>query len=215
MALKPGSLVGGLLLAGGQARRMGGGDKCLVELDGKPMLLHAIDRLGPQVATLAINANGDPGRFAAFELPIIADVVPGFAGPLAGVLTGMTWLSDMVSETGWLVTVATDTPFFPRDLVAELLAAALDDQAQVAFAASDGRTHPVFGLWHLSLREALARALMEEDERKIDRFAARHRVRTVTFQSGSFDPFFNVNRPQDVTEATRLLKFVKEGSQPQ
>jgi len=215
MALKRDSLVGGLLLAGGQARRMGGGDKCLLEIDGMPMLTHAIDRLQPQVATLAINANGDPGRFAAFELPVVADLVPGFAGPLAGVLTGMTWLCGMRNGAEWLVTAATDTPFFPRNFVVELLAAAVADRAQVAFAASDGRTHPVFGLWHLSLREAMASALVEEDERKIDRFAARYRVTTVTFEGGGFDPFFNVNRPEHVTEATRLLKFVEEGSQPQ
>ncbi len=209
------SPVGGLLLAGGQARRMGGGDKCLLELDGKPMLARAIERLHPQVVPLAINANGDPRRFLAFGLPVVDDVVPGFAGPLAGILTGLTWLSDVAPEAGWLVTAATDTPFFPRDLAAKLLAAALDQRAKVAFAVSDGRTHPVFGLWHLSLREELAKALTQEDERKIDRFAARHRVARVTFAHERLDPFFNVNRPADVAEAARLLELVEEGTQSQ
>jgi len=207
-------MVGGLLLAGGQARRMGGGDKCLLELDGRPMLERAIERLHPQVAPLVISANGDPGRFLAFGLPVIADMVPGFAGPLAGILTGMTWLSDTAPGTEWLVTAATDTPFFPRDLVVELSAAARRNGAEVAFAASDGRTHPVFGLWHLSLRGDLARALTREGERKIDRFAARHHVTRATFGNERLDPFFNVNRPEDLTEAARLLELVEEGSQP-
>lgn len=205
------SLVAGLLLAGGQARRMGGGDKCLLELGGRPMLAHAIERLRPQVAPMAISANGDPRRFKQFGLPVITDVVPGFAGPLAGVLTGMTWLTDVAPETEWLMTVAADTPFLPRDLVARLSAAAMDERAEVAFATSAGRQHPVFGLWHLSLREPLVRALTQEDERKIDRFAGRHRVTSVAFAHEPFDPFFNVNRPEDVAGATRLLEFVEEG----
>ena len=212
MTPTPSSLVGGLLLAGGQARRMGGGDKCMIELGGKPMLAHAIERLRLQAAPLAINANGDSGRFVAFGLPIVADLVPGFAGPLAGIFTGMTWLGDAAPEAEWLATVATDTPFFPRDLVGRLLAAARDQRSEVAFAVSAGRAHPVFGLWHLSLREELAEALIQDDERKIDRFAARHRVARVTFANERLDPFFNVNRPADVAEATRLLKLVEEGS---
>ncbi len=212
---KSSSQVGGLLLAGGQARRMGGGDKCLLELGGKPMLARAIERLRPQVTPLAINANGDPQRFLAFGLPVLADVVPGFAGPLAGILTGMSWLSDTAPGTEWLITAATDTPFFPRDLVVKLLNAALDQCTTVAFAVSDGRTHPVFGIWHSSLREELARALTQEDERKIDRFAARHSVTRVTFANERLDPFFNVNRPEDLAEAARLLQLIEESSQSQ
>ena len=206
--------VAGVLLAGGQARRMGGGDKCLLPLEGRPMLAHGIARLEPQVASLAINANGDPERFAAFGRPVVADIVEGFAGPLAGVLTGMVWAGDAVPEADWLVTAATDTPFFPEDLVARLLAAALAKDAHVAFAASGGRTHPVFGLWRLSLAEALRRALVEEDERKIDRFAGRYAVAVVDFPMSPFDPFFNVNRPEDLEEAVRLSKLVEETAQP-
>jgi molybdenum cofactor guanylyltransferase len=206
--------VGGLLLAGGQARRMGGGDKCLLELAGRPLLAHAIQRLRPQVTTLALNANGDPARFAAFGLPVVADVVDGFAGPLAGVLSGMGWLRRADPGAVWLVTGATDTPFFPADLVARLLAGALAAEAEVAFAASAGRTHPVFGLWRLALEPALRRALLDEDERKIDRFAGRYRVAAVAFDDRPCDPFFNINRPADLAEAARLSELVEQGPQP-
>ena len=206
--------VAGVLLAGGLARRMGGGDKCLLPLAGEPMLAHAIAGLQPQVAALAVNANGDPARFAQFGLAVVADVVDGFAGPLAGVLTGMVWARDAVPEAQWLVTAATDTPFFPADLVARLSEGASARDAPVAFAASGGRTHPVFGLWHLSLLEALRTALVEEDERKIDRFAGRYPVALVDFPTSPFDPFFNVNRPADLVEAERLSKRVEETAQP-
>jgi molybdopterin-guanine dinucleotide biosynthesis protein A len=205
--------AGGLLLAGGQARRMGGGDKCLLELGGRQMMAHAIERLRPQAAPLVISANGDPRRFATFGLPVVADVVPGFAGPLAGILSGMAWLREAAPRVEWLATAATDSPFFPRDLVVQLLAAALDERAEVVFAASDGRTHPVFALWHLSLREELARAMSQENERKIDRFAERHRVTTVSFPNEGLDPFFNINRPEDLAEAAQLLEVVEESSQ--
>lgn len=206
--------VGGLLLAGGQARRMGGGDKCLLELAGRPMLAHAIDRLRPQVTMLALNANGDPARFAGFGLPVVADVVEGFAGPLAGVLTGMGWLRRADPEANWLVTAATDTPFFPADLVARLLDAATAAGAEVAFAASAGRIHPVFGLWRLALEPALRRALVDEDERKIDRFAGRYRMAEAAFADAPFDPFFNINRPDDLAEAARLSELVEQRPQP-
>lgn len=203
----PEGRVAGVLLAGGLARRMGGGDKCLLELRGRPMLAHAIDRLAPQVTALAINANGDPARFAAFGLPVLPDVVEGFAGPLAGVLTGMVWARAQVPGAVWLMTAATDTPFFPADLVERLRAAAGD--AEVVFAASAGRTHPVFGLWRLALLEDLRRALVDEDERKIDRFAGRYRVAEVAFRAEPFDPFFNVNRPEELDEAMRLSELVE------
>lgn len=206
--------VGGLLLAGGQARRMGGGDKCLLELAGRPMLAHAIERLRPQVSVLALNANGDAGRFADFGLPVVADVVVGFAGPLAGVLTGMGWLRHADPSADWLLTAATDTPFFPADLGARLLSAASAAGAEVAFAASAGRTHPVFGLWQMTLEPALRRALVEEDERKIDRFAGRFAVVDVAFDDRPFDPFFNVNRPEDLAAAVRLSELVDQSPQP-
>ncbi len=206
--------VGGLLLAGGQARRMGGGDKCLLTLAGRPMLRHAIDRLRPQVGALALNANGDPARFAIFDLPVVADVVDGFAGPLAGVLTGMSWLGRVDPRAAWLATAATDTPFFPADLVVRLLEAATARNAEVALASSAGQAHPVFGLWRVSLEPALRRALVAEDERKIDRFASRYTVAEVVFDTPGYDPFFNVNRPADLAAAVRLSKLVEEGPQP-
>ncbi len=205
--------VFGLLLAGGQARRMGGGDKCLLELAGQTLLAHAVRRLAPQVGGLVLNANGDPMRFADYGLPVVADVVPGFAGPLAGVLTGMDFMRRN-DTAGWLATAATDTPFFPRDLVARLLTRAGTDEADIAFARSAGRTHPVFGLWRTTLHESLERALTLEDERKIDRFAARYRVVEVDFADLPFDPFFNINRPEDLARAEALSELVEEPAQP-
>lgn len=204
--------VAGLLLAGGQARRMGGGDKCLLDLAGRPMLGHAIARLAPQVEAIALSANGDPARFEGFDLPVLADVVPDFAGPLAGVLTGMGWAGGLGAR--WLVTAATDTPFYPLDLVARLLARADQAEAQVVFAASSGRTHPVFGLWDTALEPALRHALEVEGERKIDRFAERYRVAAAEFATRPFDPFFNVNRPADLAEAERLSELVDQASEP-
>jgi len=205
--------VAGLLLAGGRARRMGGGDKCLLELAGRPMLDQAIARLAPQVGILALNANGDPARFGGRGLPVLADVVPGFAGPLAGVLTGLGWARER--GAAWLVTAATDTPFFPLDLVARLRAAARKNAAEVVFAASDGRTHPVFGLWAVGLEDDLRHALLVEEERKIDRFAGRYGVAEADFPTRPFDPFFNVNRPADLAEAALLSNLVDEAAQPQ
>lgn len=205
--------VFGLLLAGGQARRMGGGDKCLLAFAGRTLLAHAVERLEPQVDGLVLNANGDPARFADYGLPVLADVVPGFAGPLAGVLTGMAFVHQLDEPCDWLVTAATDTPFFPLDVVARLQAAARATGADIAFARSANRVHPVFGLWRVSLHDALAAALTEERERKIDRFAARYRVATAEFEARTFDPFFNINRPEDLAEAEELSELVEEPPQ--
>jgi molybdopterin-guanine dinucleotide biosynthesis protein A len=201
-----GSGVLGVLLAGGLARRMGGGDKCLRPLGGRTILEHVIDRARPQVAALLLNANGDPGRFARFGLPVAADVVEGFAGPLAGVLTGMEWARAHRQDLPWIVTIATDTPFFPRDLVARLLEAVSVAKADLACAASGGRTHPVFGLWPVRLAEDLREAMVAEDIRKVDVWTARHRLVEVDFPTDPIDPFFNTNRPDDLAEAERLLR---------
>jgi molybdopterin-guanine dinucleotide biosynthesis protein A len=207
--------VAGLVLAGGRSSRMGGGDKCLMTVGNKSMLQHAVERLTPQVHALAVSANGEATRFEKFALPVLEDVVPGFAGPLAGVLSGMLWARTRFSEVTWLTTVAADTPFYPRSLVADLLAAATSSNAAVAFAASGGRAHPVFALWRVALADALQQALLQDNERKIDRFAARYRVAEVAFASKPFDPFFNVNRPEDLVEATTLLELVDKSSQAQ
>ena len=190
----------GLLLAGGLSRRMGGGDKCLRPLGGKPVLAHIVERAKPQVSGLVLNANGDPARFAAFGLPVAADVIEGFAGPLAGVLTGMEWAAQRRRDATWLATFATDAPFFPRDLVARLHEAILREGADMACARSDGQDHPVFGLWPVRLRADLRRA-MEEGVRKVDLWTARYKLAVAEFDTAPFDPFFNANRPEDLAEA--------------
>ncbi|WP_186420426.1 molybdenum cofactor guanylyltransferase MobA [Bosea sp. CS1GBMeth4] len=194
----------GLLLAGGLARRMGGGDKPLRTIAGRPILAHVVARLGPQCGGLLLNANGDPARFAEYGLPVAADSVPDFAGPLAGVLAGLDWLAANRPDTQWLVSVAADTPFIPRDLVARLHAAREAAGVPLACAASGGWTHPVIGLWPVALREALRHALIVEDERKIDRWTARHGVVAVEWPAAPVDPFFNANRPDDLAEGERL-----------
>jgi molybdopterin-guanine dinucleotide biosynthesis protein A len=194
----------GVLLAGGQARRMGGGDKCLRPLGHGTILDAVIARARPQVAGLLLNANGDPARFAAFGLPVAADVVEGFAGPLAGVLTGMAWARLHHPDCAWIATLATDTPFFPRNLVARLHAAVLDG-ADLACAASNGQAHPVFGLWPVRLEADLRQAMVEEGMRKVDSWTARYQLAQVDFPCGAVDPFFNANRPDDLAEAERLM----------
>jgi molybdenum cofactor guanylyltransferase len=195
----------GLLLAGGLSRRMGGGDKCLRPLGGKPVLAHIVARAKPQVSALVLNANGDPARFAAFGLPVAADVIEGFAGPLAGVLTGMEWAATHRRDAAWLATFATDAPFFPRDLVARLHAAVARDGADMACARSDRQDHPVFGLWPVRLRADLRRA-MEEGVRKVDLWTARYKLAVAEFDTTPFDPFFNANRPEDLAVAETLLQ---------
>jgi len=198
----------GLLLAGGQSRRMGGGDKALRPLGGMTLLERVIERLRPQVDALVLNANGDPARFARFALPVVADSVPDFAGPLAGVLAGLDWTAEHRPDCPLVVSVATDAPFLPADLAAKLVAGLEDAQADLACAASGGRPHPVFGLWPVRLREDLRRAVVEEGMRKVDLWTARHRLVTVSFADRPIDPFFNANRPEDFAAAAALLQEV-------
>jgi molybdopterin-guanine dinucleotide biosynthesis protein A len=195
----------GCILAGGLARRMGGGDKGLIRLGGRLVLDHVLDRLKPQVRQIILNANGDAARFAAYGLPVVADSVEGFAGPLAGVLAGLEWARDN-TQAEWVATAATDTPFFPRDFVTRMLAAIEAAGADMACAASDGRHHPVFGLWPVRLAADLRHALVEEDIRKVDIWTARHKLVAVEFAAEPHDPFFNVNRPEDVEEAERIAQ---------
>jgi molybdopterin-guanine dinucleotide biosynthesis protein A len=197
--------VVGLLLAGGLARRMGGGDKCLRSLAGRPILAHIVERLRPQVARLVLNANGDPARFAAFDLPVAADSVEGFAGPLAGILAGLDWAGTQAPDCPLVLSAPTDAPFLPNDLVARLLAARTRERAEIAMAASGGQVHPVVGLWPVELRRDLRHALDEEEIRKVDVWTARYRVAVVEFPTEPIDPFFNANRPEDVAEAEALL----------
>ena len=199
----------GVILAGGQARRLGGGGKALVEVGGRPLLAHAIERLAPQVSDIVIHANGDASRFDSFGLPVVADTVAGFAGPLAGVLAGLDWAAANVPGCERVVTVATDAPFFPNDLVARLVAATDAEGTALACAASGGRNHPVFGLWPVDLRDDLRRALVEEDIRKVDLWTARHVLAVVEFPVSVVDPFFNINRPQDVAAAAEYFTSLK------
>ena len=198
---RPGEIAG-VLLAGGRARRMGGGDKCLRTLGGRSLLARAIARARPQVSVLAINANGDPARFGDFALPVIADPVEGFAGPLAGVLAGLDWAA--AAGHSHVASFATDAPFFPTDLVARLVAA-IDGGADIACAASGGRAHPVFGLWPVRLREDLRRALCDDGIRKVDAWTARHALAEVDFPVAGHDPFFNANRPEDLARGEDIL----------
>ncbi len=195
----------GLLLAGGLARRMGGGDKPLRTIAGRSILAHVIERLAPQCDGLLVNANGDPARFAGYGLPVVADSIPDFAGPLAGILAGLDWMAAHRPESEWLVSVAADTPFIPDDLVAGLHAAREAQGVPLACAASGGWTHPVIGLWPVRLRADLRHALTVEDERKIDRWTARHGCASAEWPVTPVDPFFNANKPEDLDEAERLF----------
>ena len=194
----------GLVLAGGLARRMGGGDKALIRIGGQTILQRALARLTPQVSGIVLNANGDPARFASFGLPVVADSVPDFAGPLAGILAGLDWVAANRPGIEWIVSVPGDCPFLPRDLVARLHAARGAEGTPLACAHSGDWRHPVVGLWPVALREDLRRAITVEDLRKIEVWTARHGVALADWPVEPVDPFFNVNTPEDVEQATRL-----------
>ena len=188
----------GVILAGGLATRMGGGDKGLRELGGRTVLSRVIDRLSPQVAGLALNANGDARRFAEYGLPVIPDSIEGHAGPLAGVLAGLDWAAGKGAET--IVTAAADTPFFPGDLVPRLILATEGMEHPLALAASPEGRHPTFGLWPVALRDDL-RAALQAGLRKVVLWTDRHGGRLAKFPGGDPDPFFNVNTPEDLALA--------------
>ncbi len=194
----------GLVLAGGLARRMGGGDKSLTAIGGRSILDRVLDRIRPQCAGLVLNANGDPARFAATGLPVVADSVPDFAGPLAGVLAGLDWAAAHAPETDTVVSVPGDCPFLPRDLVSRLEAARRQEGTPLACARSGEWRHPVVALWPVALREDLRRALTVEDLRKIEVWTARHGVALADWPVEPVDPFFNVNTPDDAGAAERL-----------
>jgi molybdopterin-guanine dinucleotide biosynthesis protein A len=193
----------GVLLAGGLARRMGGGDKPMRTIGGRTILERVIARLSPQCSGLILNANGDPARFAAFGLQVVADDVPGFPGPLAGILAALDWTAANRPEVEWVLSAAGDCPFLPRHLVARLHDERIAANAELAVA-SGGQSHPVIGLWRVGLRDELRHALVVEDLRKIDRWTARYPLATVTWPSEPLDPFFNANTVEDIAEAERL-----------
>ena len=201
--------VAGVILAGGLSRRMGGGDKSLRTLSGKPLILHVIERLGRQAGPVALNANGDASRFSPFGLPVIPDATTDFAGPLAGVLAGLRWAAEVAPDARFIVSAACDTPFFPSDLVEKLLASTAATYPCIVLAASSGNAHPVFGLWPVTLADDLALSL-EVGTRKVLNWTDRHPHFIVEFAFANFggtrvDPFFNANTPEDLAEAERLL----------
>jgi molybdopterin-guanine dinucleotide biosynthesis protein A len=218
------SQVSGLVLAGGLSRRMfsgrgGAGDKGLLEIARRPMIAHVIDRLRPQVGWLAINANGDPARFAAFGLPVVADTVEGFVGPLAGILAGLRWAAGATPEARWIASVSSDAPFLPVDLVARLADAVRERGNAIAIAQSDDGLHPVIGLWPLALADDLEAAL-KSGLRKVLHWTDKHGNVPVAFDSihvgdARVDPFFNANTPEELEEARRLMSGTeRHGSRP-
>ncbi len=199
----------GVLLAGGQSRRMGGGDKALQILGGRPLLAHAIERLQPQVAGMVINANGEATRFAAFRLPVIADSIAGFAGPLAGVHAGLAWVKANRPGIEHVVTVAADTPFIPTDLVPRFLAAQ-KNQSTLLVARSEEGLHPVIGLWPVSMVTALEESLKQGERKASDWVKSQGAVEVflpkIEIGGRLIDPFFNINSPEDLAKADALLK---------
>jgi len=198
-------MIAGVILAGGRATRMGGGDKGLRVVGGQRLIDHVIARLAPQVGALAINANGDPARLAEFGLPVLPDSLPDHPGPLAGVLAGLDWAAGQGAQA--IVTAAADTPFFPRDLAARLqahagpsglcLAASPDERGKM-------QRHPTFGLWPVALRDDL-RVALTGGLRKIVLWTDSHGAGQAAFDSAPFDPFFNVNTPEDIAMAETLV----------
>ena len=197
--------IGGVLLAGGQARRMGGGDKAATALAGAWLVEHAIARIKPQVQPLILNTNTPDPVFEDFGLPLVGDAIGDFSGPLAGILTGLEWMRDHAPGVRFMASFAVDAPFLPEDMGGRMRAAVADEDADLACASSGGRTHPVFGLWKVALAPDLRCAMETEDMRKVDLWTARHKTVAVDFPTDPIDPFFNVNSPEDLAAAERLL----------
>jgi molybdopterin-guanine dinucleotide biosynthesis protein A len=196
----------GLVLAGGLARRMGGGDKALIAIGGVAILDRVLELLRPACGEIVLNANGDPARFARYGLPVIPDSVPDFAGPLAGILAGLDWAAAKRPDLAWVVSVPGDCPFLPHDLVTRLHEARQKSGMPLACARSGDWRHPVVALWPVALREDLRHALVAEGLRKIEVWTARHGVAIADWPAKPVDPFFNVNTPEDAAEAERLVR---------
>ena len=195
----------GILLAGGLATRMGGGDKSLRLLGGRPILAHVIARIESQVATLALNTNGDPARFTEWGLPVAADAIPGHPGPLAGIHAGMEWARAHHPDIVDIVSIPTDTPFLPVDLIERLQAVRDADRAEIAVASSNGQAHPVVALWPVRLAAEVHRLVTEDGMRRVTDFTRRYNVAYADFPVTGTDPFFNVNRAADLELAQSLI----------
>ena len=202
--MRAGTCVG-ILLAGGLARRMGGGDKALQKVDGISLLAYVIAAMRPQCAGLVLSANGDPARFAGFDLPVVADDVLGFMGPLAGILAGLDWIAARCPDVQLAMSVPADTPFLPGDLAARLTEARAKDNAVIACARSGDRTHPAVAVWPVSIRNDLRHALVVEDMRKVEAFMQNYSRAVVEWPIEPYDPFFNANDPSDLAAAETIL----------
>jgi molybdopterin-guanine dinucleotide biosynthesis protein A len=194
----------GLVLAGGLARRMGGGDKARIRVGGKTILERVLACLKPQCTRLIINANGDPARFADTGLPVVADSVPDFAGPLAGILAGLDWAAANAPNCEWLLSAPGDCPFLPKDLAARLHETRIATGLPLACARSGEWRHPVVALWPVKLREDMRHALIDDGLRKIEIWTARHGIAIADWPATPIDPFFNVNTPEDAARAEAL-----------
>lgn len=198
-------LTVGVLLAGGLARRMGGGDKPMKTVGGRTILERVAARIAPQCDQLILNANGDPARFTSFGLPVVADIVDGFAGPLAGILTALDWTVRHRPDVQWVLSVTSDSPFLPHDLVKRLHQARSEEAGvPLVVAASGDQAHHAIGLWNVALLDDLRHALVVEDLRQISRWTARYKIATATWPAEPVDPFFNANTIEDIAEAERL-----------
>ncbi|MGB3406999.1 MAG: molybdenum cofactor guanylyltransferase MobA [Jannaschia sp.] len=193
----------GVILAGGRATRMGGGDKGRLALKGRTLIARVIDVLAPQVDRLALNANGDPGRWSDLGLPVLPDTAGDHPGPLAGVLAGLDWAASVGCPH--IVTAAADTPFLPPDLVPRLLLSVGPSGLALAATRDGGRVwpQPTFGLWPVALREDLRNALAE-GTRKVLHWTDRHDAGLAVFATEPWDPFFNVNTPDDLARAEAM-----------
>jgi molybdopterin-guanine dinucleotide biosynthesis protein A len=194
----------GLVLAGGLARRMGGGDKARIRIGGRTILQRVLACIRPQCSAVILNANGDPARFADAGLPVVADSVPDFAGPLAGILAGLDWAVANVPDTQWIASVPGDCPFLPKNLVARLHETRAAAGLPLACARSGEWRHPVVALWPVKLRDDLRHALVDEDLHKIEIWTARHGIAIADWPTEPIDPFFNVNTPEDAAKAEAL-----------
>jgi len=207
--MKASDSVVGIILAGGLARRMGGGDKCLLPLAGKTLLQRTVDRAQPQVEQLLLNANGSSLRFARTRLPVIADTYANNLGPLAGIHTGFTWMETKAPNAAWLVSFASDTPFFPTNLVEALLDGAKTSSSKLVVAVSKSRVHPVFALWHISLKTKIEAQLATGEVPRLQEWMTAQNPAQVEFNADAYDPFFNINTPQDLYAAEPMSALVK------
>jgi molybdopterin-guanine dinucleotide biosynthesis protein A len=207
--MKASESVVGIILAGGLARRMGGGDKCLLPLAGKTLLQRTIERAQPQVSQLLLNANGNSLRFARTRLPVIADANPNNLGPLAGIHAGFTWMQVNAPKQEWLMSFASDTPFFPTTIADELLAAAIKSKKTLVVATSKLRVHPVFSLWHISVASKISAQLITGEAPRLQEWIKAQEPLEVDFNADAYDPFFNINTPQDLYAAEPIAALVK------